>query len=64
MTGTYIEPTFYTNITSKTGKTILKSSQKKRYVVSKEVAYILKQLLTEPVTRKKWYSNILFYFWN
>lgn len=49
MTGVYIEPTFYTQITSASNKTILKSKQKKRRVVSKDVASILKQLLTEPV---------------
>ena len=47
--GVYIEPTFYTQITSTSGKTILKSKQKTRRVVSQDVASILKQLLTEPV---------------
>lgn len=48
--GVYIEPTFYTKIESHSGETILKSKQQKRRVISKDSAYILKQLLTEPVT--------------
>lgn len=48
--GTYIEPTFYTEIKNKDGKTIFKSSQKSNKVFSIEIAYIIKELLTEPVT--------------
>ena len=48
--GIYIEPTFYTKVTSTSGETVLNSKQKKRRVISKDVASILKQLLTEPVT--------------
>lgn len=47
--GIYIEPTFYTKIDTLSNKTVLKSMQKKRRVISKDVACILKQLLTEPV---------------
>lgn len=47
--GEYIEPTFYSTIDNKTGKTIIKTSQKKKKVVSKEVAYIVKEILTQPV---------------
>jgi len=47
--GKYIEPTFYTKIENSNGKTILKTSQSKKTIFSKEVAYILKSLLTEPV---------------
>lgn len=47
--GQYIEPTFYTSISNEAGKTILKTKQEKRKVVSKEVAYIVKQILTQPV---------------
>lgn len=47
--GEYIEPSFYSTIGNKTGKTILKTSQKKNRVVSKEVAYIVKEMLTQPV---------------
>lgn len=47
--GEYIEPTFYSSIDNKSGKKILKTTQKKRKVVSKEVAYIVKEILTQPV---------------
>ena len=47
--GQYIEPTFYASIDNKSGKTILKTTQEKRKVVSKEVAYIVKEILTQPV---------------
>ena len=47
--GLYIEPTFYTNINNNTGKNIVKTKQKRRRVVSKEVAYIVKEILTQPV---------------
>ena len=47
--GIYIEPTFYTKISSYTEKTILESKQKTRKVISKDVACVLKHLLTEPV---------------
>ena len=48
--GVYIEPTFYSKIVNKDGKSILEAKQQKRRVFSKEVAYILKELLTQPVT--------------
>lgn len=51
--GVYIEPTFYTNINNKSGETIVKTSQTKRRVVSAEVAYIVKELLTQPVEGSK-----------
>lgn len=47
--GVYIEPTFYTKVDSHSNETILTSIQKKRRVISKDSAYLLKQLLTEPV---------------
>ena len=47
--GVYIEPTFYSRINRENGETVIESKQKKRRVFSKEVAYILKELLTEPV---------------
>ncbi len=47
--GIYIEPTFYTKLEKHNGKTLIKASQKKKRVFSKEVAYILKNLLTQPV---------------
>ena len=48
--GIYIEPTFYTKINSHSNETVLISKQKKRRIISKDAAFILKQLLTEPVT--------------
>lgn len=57
--GVYIEPTFYTKIENKNNKTILRKKQESRKVVSEQVSYILKNLLTEPVKRKKWNCNIL-----
>ena len=45
--GEYIEPTFYTEIERNNGKKLIKSKQKKKRVFSKEVAYVLKKLLTQ-----------------
>lgn len=47
--GVYIEPTFYTKAETSGHKTIVEVKQKKKRVFSKEVAYIVKELLTEPV---------------
>ena len=47
--GVYIEPTFYTEITNPSGKTILKPTPESHRVFSKQVAYILKEILTQPV---------------
>lgn len=47
--GTYIEPTFYIDIKSNSGKIILKTSQTTRHVFNKDIAYVIKKLLTEPV---------------
>ena len=47
--GVYIEPTFYSEIQRNNGKTLVKTKQESRRVFSKEVAYILKEILTEPV---------------
>ncbi len=47
--GNYIEPTFYTKVENSKGKIILKSKQKGRKVYSEDTAYVLKELLTEPV---------------
>ena len=47
--GVYIEPSFYTQIDRRDGSKVLESKQKSRRVFSKEVAYILKSLLTQPV---------------
>ena len=47
--GTYIEPTFYTKVENRLAKTVIKSKQAKSRAFSKEIAYILQNLLTEPV---------------
>lgn len=47
--GKYIEPTFYSQIDRQNGSKILESKQRTKQVFSKEVAYILKNLLTQPV---------------
>ena len=47
--GVYIEPSFYTKIDRKDGSTALENKSTSRKVFSKEVAYILKEILTEPV---------------
>ena len=47
--GEYIEPVFYKNIKNYVGRTIITPKQEKRRVFSKETAFILKSLLTQPV---------------
>lgn len=47
--GVYIKPTFYTKIINKNNRVILEVNQNKKKVFSKEVAFIIKELLTEPV---------------
>lgn len=52
MTGVYRNPTFYTKVVSSQNELIIKSKNKNRFVVSKDVASLLKQLLIEPVKGK------------
>ena len=47
--GVYIEPTFYTKISNSSGKTIVEAKAKSHRVFSEQVAYILKEILTQPV---------------
>lgn len=47
--GIYTEPTFYTTVTDNGGKVILKSEQETRRVFSEQVAFVLKELLKQPV---------------
>lgn len=47
--GIYIEPVFYTSITDKEGKVVIKAKQESHRVFSAQVAYILKELLKQPV---------------
>ena len=51
--GIYIEPTFYSRVDLSSGEVFMKSKQKKRKVFSKDVACVLKQLLTQPVKGEK-----------
>ena len=46
--GEYITPTFYTKMEDSSGKNVLEAKQDKKRVFSKQNAYILKELLTEP----------------
>ena len=47
--GVYLEPIFYTTGENYKGKKVLKNKQKKKKVYSKNTAYVLKELLTQPV---------------
>lgn len=47
--GVYIEPTFYTEITNQSGKKIVEAKPESHRVFSEQVAYILKEILTQPV---------------
>ena len=47
--GIYIEPTFYTNVINKKGDEVLKVKQKSKRVFSSQVAYVMKELLKQPV---------------
>ena len=47
--GIYIEPTFYSKVIKSNGKTLVKSKQERKRVISKETAFIIKEMLTEPV---------------
>ena len=47
--GQYIEPTFYTKVVDADGETILTTHQETRSVMSSASAYVLKEILTEPV---------------
>lgn len=47
--GVYIEPTFYTKVVDGNGNTVLEPHQEQRTVMSKAAAYIVKEILTQPV---------------
>ena len=47
--GVYIEPTFYTKVVDSSGNTILEPKQESRTVMSKAAAYVVKEILTQPV---------------
>ena len=48
--GVYIEPTFYTKIVDRDGNVILESKQEEKRMMSEANAYVLKEVLTAPVT--------------
>ncbi len=47
--GVYIEPTLYTKVVDSEGNTVLEPNQESRTVMSKAAAYIVKEVLTQPV---------------
>lgn len=47
--GTYITPTFYTKVTDANGNPVLQAKQEIRSIMSKQAAYVVKEVLTEPV---------------
>ncbi len=47
--GVYIEPTFYTKVVDGDGNTVLEPNQESRTVMSKAAAYVVKDVLTQPV---------------
>ena len=47
--GVYIEPTFYTKVVDGNGNTVLEPHQESRTVMSKAAAYVVKEILTQPV---------------
>ena len=47
--GVYIEPTFYTKVVDSNGNTVLEPHQEQRTVMSKAAAYVVKEILTQPV---------------
>ena len=51
--GVYIEPTFYSKIVDMNGETILEPFQTQREILSKTNAYVMKNLLTQPVKGSK-----------
>lgn len=48
--GVYIEPTFYTKIEDMDGNIVLEAKQESKRIMSEQNAYVLKEILTEPVT--------------
>jgi len=48
--GVYIEPTFYSKIVDMNGKTVLEPKQDQKRMMTEQNAYVLKEILTAPVT--------------
>ena len=49
--GLYIEPTFYTKVVDSNGNIVLEAKPIKRQIISKEAAYVVKEILTGPVEK-------------
>lgn len=47
--GVYIEPTFYTKVVDADGNIVLETNQTQTQIMSKEAAYVVKEILTEPI---------------
>ncbi len=47
--GEYITPTFYTKVVDSQGNIVLEADQSKTQIMSKEAAYVVKEILTQPV---------------
>lgn len=47
--GLYIEPTFYTKVVDSKGDIVLEANPRKTQIMSKEAAYVVKEILTQPV---------------
>ena len=47
--GVYITPTYYTKVEDSDGNVILKAKQETRTVMSSAAAYVVKEVLTQPV---------------
>ncbi len=49
--GEYIKPTFYTKVVDSNGNTVLEPKQERKRVISEQNAYIVKNILQEPVKK-------------
>lgn len=47
--GLYIEPTFYTKVVDSKGNIVLEANSRKTQIMSKEAAYVVKEILTQPI---------------
>ena len=47
--GLYIEPTFYTKVVDSKGDIVLEANPRKTQIMSQEAAYVVKEILTQPV---------------
>jgi len=51
--GLYIEPTFYTKVEDRHGNVVMEAEQERKQVMTEQNAYILKSILTAPVTGRR-----------